>query len=62
MQVLVQVTKLRIAHYYAQNLFDGNLTGFKWIAAATLVLIHAIVSPEVNYGGKVDLNRGTSFD
>ena len=37
-------------------------TGFKWIAAATLVLIHAIVSPEVNYGGKVDLIRGTSFD
>ena len=37
-------------------------TGFKWIAAVTLVLIHAIVSPEANYGGKVDLLRGTSFD
>ena len=35
--------------------------GLKWIAGVNLVLIHAIVSPEVNYGGKVD-PMGTSFD
>lgn len=32
-----------------------------WIAGVNLVLIHASVSPEMNYGGKVD-PMGTSFD
>lgn len=29
-------------------------SGFTWIAGVILVLIHAIVSPEMIYGGKVD--------
>ena len=62
MQVLVQVNETANSSLIRSESIWRQPTGFKWIAAATLVLIHAIVSPEVNYGGKVDLLRGTSFD
>lgn len=60
MQVLVQGNETANSSLTRSEPIWWRPSGFTWIAGEILVLIHAIVSPDMIYGGKVDPS-GTPF-
>ena len=60
MQVLVQGNETANSSLTRSEPIWWRPSGLTWIAGEILVLIHAIVSPDMNYGGKVD-PLGTPF-